>query len=445
MKVLRRILVGLVLLAFLGGGIFLMLRQSHPQELVLKSGAMVRLLGAIPGGQTFSTEKPWEAFLRRKLPAKYLRWLAPVRSMNCGYNGALSVAVLRQVDDSKDRAFWSRIEAIDETGFVYSNHTGNCSTGPVDGSYLVSFSLRRFPRRQAEFPIRFYDSEDQFLGEFRISNPVNGPFPDWTAEALPQTKEVDGLRVVLNGFGERTYGDRTFFQPDITITDTDGQPTDFRRRYHDFSDATGNSGGMLSPREKVWQSTVKLYRPKDGPYDPAATTRFTVDTVPAKGEVVPLQQVASVGEDSIQLYFVAGPGITTLSNGIEFSSEVPERELNRGTSSNSSGNFGFKETWECNQHLVVLDLSDPGDDVEFLVFFRDQDGREIEPADAFHGYSGGGGIAAPFARRYKYSLPLEDVEQLTIECVVNRGVSFDFLVDSGPFFETEETTDTPAE
>ena len=276
-----------------------------------------------------------------------------------------------------------------------------------------------------------YDDEEQELARFVVQNPSNRKFPEWQAGSFPMTNVVGNTRLVLSGFKRFRNDYGGFWRPQVEVDSVDGSANPYRLRYFQFSDPTGNQGSRLSPRESVWKSTIKLYRPKDRPLPAELKGHFDLPDIPGKGEVFPRQDAITVDGLEIRLSFFSGPGETTITNGTSFHAEYPERELAMGRSS-SSGVNGRTESWESQHHLVVIETADPGDDVEVLFEIRDQDGNEVERVNQFHGYEGGGNLRAPYRRRYTFPLALtESTQALRVDCAVNRGLSLEFLVNSG--------------
>ena len=396
---------------------------------------MVQYLGALPGGARYSSEKAWHKVLRRHVSRKHLRWLPPVSSLNCGQMGTLSLYFHRfNIPTNRNGgAFWGRVSAIESGGYVHANSPGSCSSSMGNRGKLLSLSLRSYPRRQSQFPVVVFDDEQEELARFMVRNPGKTTFPEWEAENLPITNVVNGTRLVLNGFKrfKNNYGG--FWRPQVRIESLDGAPSPLRLRYHQFMDATGNKGASLSPSESVWKSIIKLYRPKDSELPETMKGRFELADIPSQGQVFPRQEVIEVGGLGMHLLFFSGPGVTTISNGVSFHAEFPDRELGGGRSTSSSSS-GISETWESSNHYLVIETEDPGEDVELLFQIYDQEGNLVEKANQFNGY-GGGGLRPPFKRRYTFPLILtESVSALRVECAINRGESFEFLVNSSELF-----------
>ncbi|MCS1407632.1 MAG: hypothetical protein M2R45_00792 [Verrucomicrobia subdivision 3 bacterium] len=456
-----RIAIGAILLALAAAVIFWFGRREQQRAVVLEDGSLVRFVGAVPGGAPFTNEKPWHQFLREHLPARWLRWIPPSRTMSCGPPNGISVYFdwVRKYSAGDHWTFRSpvRVEAVDEGGFVYKNVSASCWSHLNGNLTLLGLNLRQFPRRQGQFPLLIYNHRDELAARLLVNNPLPRNFPQWTASPLPVTNVVQDLQIVLSGFSRNTGAYSSYWRPRLVLSRLDGEPTQMRLRRYQFIDPTGNQGFELSPSEPVWLSELKLYRPIDGEFDSKSKGRFAGLRVPDSGEIE-LHRPAMVVDDlSFRLLFFSGPGSITTSNGVEFHAEalqqpmtsdsewhprrrleLPERplkKLQQPMASDSewhsgSSSSGFYAEWESKDHLIVIETEDPGEDVEFLFRFIDQEGRRIWPVDESN-WHGGATFRAPYGRRYTIALELgEDSERLDVECIVNRGLSVGFFVNS---------------
>ena len=406
--------------------------KGRPSEVVLADGSIVQLLGAIDGNGTFTTEKGWQSLLRRNIDRKYLKWLPAVRTMSCGSSNQLSLYFSRvniPANGARGR-FWNRLQAIEDGGYKHINSSGHCSGSAGKGAQLLSLGLRSYPRRQSEFPVLLFDQNESLVAEFLVKNPVKNEFPVWEPSSFPITNVIKNTRVIMNGFTWHENDFAGYWRPHIEVDSLDGMENPMRLRYHQFSDPTGNVGSVLSPSEPIWKSTVKLYRPKDSKIPERFQGRFDLMDIPSEGEVLPRNQVIEVDGVDIRFLFFSGPGVTTVTNGTSYHAEMPERPLASGRSSSTSSNGQATKSWESDHHFLVIETEDPGKDVEFLFEILDQKGSKLERVDQFNGYEGGN-LRPPYARRYTFAVSLDEtVTSIQLEVVLNRGLSFEFLVDS---------------
>ena len=293
----------------------------------------------------------------------------------------------------------------------------------------MGFGLRKFPRRQVQFPLRLFDNDDQLVAEYMVENPLYRAYPTWTAGELPMTNVVGSTRIVLRGLSGRTNQYGRFWHPELSIDNVDGSASPLQWRYFEFVDPTGNQGPELSPMEPVWKVSVKLFRPRDAEFPEALRGSFQLASLPSAGEVFPLNEEIEVDGVSMRLHFIAGAGSITISNGTSYHAHVLDRSVRSGHMSGSSGSSRY-ETWESESPFILLETEDVASDVQIHARLYNQDGDFIEPTWHPGSYSSGG-LRAPFQRRYR--VPLEAIGSATgirLECLVNRGVRAEFLVNS---------------
>ena len=136
----------------------------------------------------------------------------------------------------------------------------------------------------------------------------------------------------------------------------------------------------------------------------------------------------------LRTYFFAGAGEVRLRNGVELSASLPDRQLGSGHSISSS-NSGTEETWESGKPFLLVETEDLGSETEILFRLLDGEGQLLETVHP-GGYSGGGSrIIPPFRRVYRLMLERSLLpEKVQLECVINRGMWFEFLVNSEDLF-----------
>ena len=427
------LLLGMVLVALL---VWLVNRGDgmHTKTVVFSDGTVLEYLGVVQGGTPFTTEKPWHATLRRYLSPSLLGWLPAAHTLSCGSTNELSVYFrLSNIPDGNNSGRGenlSRVRAVDEVGYEFEATSGRCTGALPDREKLLSLNLRQYPRRQTEFSLDLLDADGGELTTLTVANPLKTTFPMWTASPLPATNVVDGVRVVLNGFESRGNRFGQYWLPQLIIESVEGTRVPLTFRSHQFVDPTGNSGSHLSPLEKVWKSRVKIMRPRNGPFPADTVGRFELTSVPADGEVHELGQVIEVKGIKLRAYFFAGAGRVMLRNGVELSASLPDRQLGSRHSISSSSS-GTEETWESGKPFLLVETEDLGSETEILFRLRDDEGQLLETIHP-GGYSGGGSrILPPFRRIYRLTFERSILpEDVQLECVINRGMWFEFLVNS---------------
>lgn len=452
----RRVWIGSVLVVLTGGIILWLWRQEQNRTVVLDNGSVLRYMEALPAGVNYSTEKEWHRLLRRYLPARFVRWLPPAETVYNSEDEGI-VIFFRHTKATAQEKHWqskfpSRSEVINDKGFIYRIQGVRGSTRiSNDGTeWITEIPLPRFPRRQSQFPLYFYDDEDRQMSRIMIKNPLpkDFPFPEWTADVLPSTNVVNGVQIVLRGF-------RSAGEPQIDIARVDGRPTPLRLRRWEFMGPTGNKtdGGkpeLLSPHEPVWRLAMELYQSRDDEFASWQRGRFENLSVPGVGEVIPHKKGIEVDGVSFWLLLLSGPGntqvITTVTNGMQFHADKLTRPVSDYVKYASGPTIGWNATysrysWKSNYHFAIIDTLDPGEDVELFYRATDQDGRalDMQSSDWFDD-----GIKDPlessFQRRYTRGLKLDDrVKSLNVECIVNRGLTAEFFVRSEDVLKSLET------
>ncbi len=452
----RRIWIGSVLVALAGGIILWFWRQEQNRTVVLDNGSVLRYMEALPAGVNYSTGKEWHRLLRRYLPARFVRWLPPAETVYNSEDEGI-VIFFRHTKATAQEKHWqnkfpSRSEIMDDKGFVYriQRGRGNIRISNDGTEWITKIHLPLFPRRQSRFPLFFYGDKNLQMSRIMIKNPLpkEFPFPEWTADVLPSTNVVNGVQIVLRGF-------RSAGEPQIDIARVDGKPTPLRLRRWEFMDPTGNKtdGGkpeLLSPHEPVWRLAMELYQFRGDEFAAWQRGRFENLSVPGVGEVIPHKKSIEVDVVSFRLLLLSGPGntrvITTITNGMQFHANKLTQPVGDYVKYVSGPTTGWDATysrysWKSNYHFAIIDTLNPGEDVELFYRATDQNGREldIESSDWFDNDIKDP-LESSFQRRYTRGLKLDDgVKSLSVECIVNRGLSVEFFVWSKDVLNSFET------
>src|SRR5262249_40418898 len=99
----------------------------------------------------------------------------------------------------------------------------------------------------------------------------------WTPEAMPATKEVEGVIVTLKSLKHVEKWRHVNPVFDVECDDASWQrpvPT------HVWTDATGNSGSWLSPFEPAWKLHLRLRRRRDAEFPANAKWKLSGLAVP---------------------------------------------------------------------------------------------------------------------------------------------------------------------
>lgn len=220
---------------------------------------------------------------------------------------------LFRVVDDRDR--WANLDAsrlfrfefIDSNNYIYSSHSEAMLDDNGSGAYLLETSA--FPRRDKDLKIRF-----KFYGppkpgnempvEITFPNPYyRTDFPVWSPEAVPVEKSVGGMTVRLEDLGSSSrFRDPTFRQK---VGDNRWVRCDVILR---VEDATGNQGKTLSPFEPGWKLIADVFPSPETNFPDAQIHSVGKFTIPAYGEVTPIEKVIDVAGTTITVHCVCGGG-----------------------------------------------------------------------------------------------------------------------------------------
>jgi hypothetical protein len=429
---MKRLLSGLALLALvvalaiLAG--LLVRRGKVSSTSTLTSGAQVRVLAVLPAGQTYDSDAGWRGRARRILPSSMERLLTPRVSGHCsaGTNSAtLYLAILAPGGGAPVAVPWQGYYAEDDTGFRYPREGGSCSFGGgiAGGALTFGFTLSAFPRRQPEFNVVFVNGQHEPIGRLRVRNPFPGPFPTWQADPLPITR-TNGPVVLTLERGE-IVGDPRWrsFHPHWRLQATDPTWESARAGWARVADATGNEGGVLSPREPVWRVSSLVHRQKWEDFAPAERVVWAGLPVPADGAACEGDREALCSGSRLKLWAITDAGTLYFTNGVMGS--LVSRGSRAGTQGSSSDGKTRTEYWGGSQPFFLVAAQNVTWDDEVRFRLRDDAGREVKLTEdsGSHGLQGGGRM---FLRSFER--PTNAVT-LTLEVLVSRPLSFEFFLD----------------
>ncbi len=415
-------LASLSLLLALVIGVLLV--RVRPRATVLPGGARVEFLGSALGEAQFTTEKSWHKTARTLLPASMTRWIPAATSGSCS-RGSNSVTFYFRVTDPVGRASgvnpWSGYSTEDETGFHFNRDGGSCSFGGGPQA-MYGLIFEAYPRRQSAFLVHFHDTDGAVIGSLEVPNPVHGLFPQWRPQALPQTRTVGPVTLMLRSMQESGSDRWRYVAPKWKLTSDDPAWAGAKARFTKFSDATGNQGARLSPREPAWQARTLVFRERAEDFSAAERFVITNLAVPAAGNFVAVDQSAERLGVKFTALVLAGAGEFYVTNGMY------RGMSSRVASSRSTWSQGTNrvESWASPQPFLLMEAKNVQPDDEIVGTLHDDQGREIKMSDS-DGYD----VLPNGGRLYKRSFapPSDDTKSLTLELRVNRPLVFEFMVN----------------
>jgi len=359
----------------------LRMRTAHrARYAILPDGRTVELLGTAVGNATFTTETKWQRTARRYLPGPLQKWIPAATSGTFG-SDANSLSIILSLKNPPPATLpprpWQRVVVEDETGARYLDDGGSGSIGGPSGILVSVSTLRNYPRRQKEFLLHLLDGTGVVMASFVAPNPVTGPFPEWLALPLPQTRTNGPVALTLEGLEEvesAQYGPHT--SPKWRLEATDPVWRSAKPRSHTLIDATGNGGSFLSRKEPAWKVQTLVYR------ELAANEQLVITNLalPAAGSFTPIDQNGIAAGVGLNVQVLVASGTLGISNGITRFMLPPWQQ--RNGHSETSGSGGRFETWGGNIPFLLVEArnAQPDDDIQFLV--RDDEDGSWRPMRA---------------------------------------------------------------
>ncbi len=397
--------------------------SANPSTATLPNGMRVELLGVSVGAASFTTERSWHKVARQLLPAGWQNWLPPAGGGGCS-SGTNSIAVHFLVTDPSGARInqppWNEYLAQDDHEFVYERTAGYCSSGGGSNSTMYSLILRAFPRRQPAFKFDFLGPQQIPIASFRVKNPVQGPFTEWTPAPLPQRKTNGPVTLTLESIKAGMAVNPRYIAPRWRIESTSNAWAKARARYFTVHDCTGNSGQILSTNEPAWRISTLVHREKESDFGPEDRFSLTNITIPVQDGFVSLDQSATRAGVTFKVHVLASPGELVISNGVR-SFVAGNQSGGHSTSSSATATI---ETWSSPRHFFLIEVNGAASDDEIRFHLRDQSGAKIPTTERGTDHiNGGGRIYRPM-----FTLP-EQSTSLSMDVILSRPLSFDFVVD----------------
>lgn len=210
----RRLSLGVLLIVMVGGIVWLALPRPGPQTVVLPDGSRLTLLKVTRGtNHVCRFDNRWQDFLYPILPVKLRVKLSPrvmewdsfnrdsvmVWFRRDGLPSSALAATRLYLSVADEHGLESPLQLMAHTTRMMGSTPATTRTGTV-ATQIGGWELAGYPKRSSQFRVVVYrptDTQLSRVGEFRVSNPVRRKFPVWTAEALPVTRQTNGLAVTL--------------------------------------------------------------------------------------------------------------------------------------------------------------------------------------------------------------------------------------------------------
>jgi|GEM_PF-1325237 len=468
-KYLLVLVLGLVLLLALSSVVTYVFFNVGQQKVRLADGSILVLRGVTVTTNRFTWNRtPWQ----HSVPS-FLQKILHLRNTSlcflAGNDDGIRLFLTRI--NPTNGAFlpecWRGVDVLDKTGFAYRSQV---YTAGINGDELLEFDLKNYPRRERKFRIRLFDhSGKKVVGEFIIQNPIpqrNAPI--WMPDELPCTKTNGEARVSLKCLKRVGSSKACGFVPDYDI-DFPGAGWEETQW---FSDATGNTGEVLSPQESVWKWHLRLTQTINDSYPSNKILRFPIERIPPAGAFTNINQTREIEGVTFHLETLSGPGVLFISNNLDLATNTLSRYL--GGPSYSISNYvegprfvssilgKSKMDAVCSQYsFFIIEISDCPTNCDVIIRFCDDKGKihllnDVDPKFKWHGLDlkdsvkvllqgmnltkkiqFDGDIARMFfaygtransCRRF-CALPETNIVGGQLEIIVNKPKEFEFLVE----------------
>ena len=432
---------------------WLAIRDAGAQRAVLlRDGTIIYFERVLGGTNAIYMDRVWQKWAKKIFPKESEAWISPGFPYKTSRSKNKDALIINLVcKDSNYDEGWEEVDAIDDNGFVYVNGCQNTGQMEID----------LFPRRQKKFQLRLYRtkffSEDYV--EFTVPNPLwQEKFPEWQPESLPTTKTngpvsvtILGLKTNSTEIGQPPFAPR--WRAELQIESSDGvwgsQPmlwltnefpnsllAECHQAFGWLSDATGNHGDYLSPKENAWKYRLRLFHCARSL---ASNEVWTIPNIVVP-QILSLKRFYNLsGEiNGSKLYVpaICGPGTLVISNGVDFRIQAPVSN----SPGNSGGGFSYGDdsmrytlAWRgFDTPFVVVDTSDLGEGATLQLQVVDQTGKVWQTTTGEHFDNYSDSIRGWMTRKvFRIRAPVGETVNLRFFLI--RGRDFEFTIKPPEF------------
>jgi len=313
--------------------------EGLPRSQTLADGSVLTVESIVFGTSNYYREpfpKAWQLAIGKWLPFKLaagLGWRFNTKgdwSSFANPSGMRSLAIFtKREGPGRDASDQIRVVVLDDQGDSSDWYgAGRSGTGPDSGHthyhQTQSWDIPAFPRRGKTLVVRFLREQGAAkpgvpVMQFHIANPQPGPYPIWTPEPWPSTRDAGDLTVTLTDFTtglSMSEPTRAAFENEEVVThlafdlEQKGRTNcPWQVKFVEISDATGNRWSPVprGTRTKARQNGVTQTMNLSGnlwPGESAWTLR--VELAPAPG-------VAPDGNSRF-VRFLAQPGTLSINS-----------------------------------------------------------------------------------------------------------------------------------
>jgi hypothetical protein len=292
---------------------------------------------------------------------------------------------------------------------------------------LAAIQLQAYPRRQASFQLQLVGPRGLQGSVLRVPNLLRGPFPEWRASPMPQSRTNGPVILTLKGLAELGPKSSPRIKREWSLASSSPAwaRATAKARPQIFFDPTGNEGAVLSRSEPVWKLRALVTRQDPADFAPEEQWAPTDLANPAPGEFAAVNQSAKPLGTDLKLLVLAGAGELVVSNGVAIAMNPPAAGGGSSSSVSSDAKSTIQKWSRPNPFLVVeAESLQPDDEVDFHL--TDEQGREAKVLQNGYGMNGANG---PNIFTVEF-IPPAGARFLSVRMVVNRPLAFEFLVNS---------------
>jgi len=225
------------------------------------------------------------------------------------------------------------------TCFSPNGSSTRCGPPPLladhasERNWLLRSRHPAFRPRGARLELNVKNTAGDVVASFDVPHPAPTPFPEWTAEPLPQTFTAGDLTVTVTGIRTGVDGGTYWARPDAEFrwqgrpttdwevsavrfesplgTTVSSEPTNLLRSGTAAARATSEDSSLL--RERVWRMSLICVRNEEAPFTADERGRLAGVTIPAAHAGRDVEHSLAAGDCELQLVAAGGSGTSTVT------------------------------------------------------------------------------------------------------------------------------------
>jgi len=318
-------------------------------------------------------------------------------------------------------------------------------------NWLLSSPLPAFRPRGARLELNVKNTAGDVVASFDVPHPAPTPFPEWTAEPLPQTFTAGDLTVTVTGIRTGVDGGTYWARPDAEFrwqgrpttdwevsavrfesplgTAVSSEPTNLLRSGTAAARATSEDSSLL--RERVWQMSLICVRNEKAAFTADERGRLTGVTIPAAHAGREVEHSLTAGDCELKLVAAGGSGTSAvalpaprfgiLPGGSVFVMAPFDQHASVRVTASSSGGVG-RVSFLSPVPWLLIDRAGVAADRAVSVRIHDDQGRLVPAHEEKHCY-------LPRDLFVLFFRPEADATSLMLYATAQKPVVFEALVE----------------